>query len=135
MGPFTSWPSSKGKKAKKLSAALTKRLVFAVPTRAEILFFGAWPPFAASFLLVHVISKAIQSTFDISRPQHHRPVSNWPIGFLVPNVRLAIADGHDGFLPIHCCSVRIDRLQTIHLISDWISEANIKGESKKKRGK
>ena len=81
MGPFTSWPSSKGKKAKKLSAALTKRLVFAVPTRAEILFFGAWPPFAASFLLVHVISKAIQSTFDISRPQHHRPVSNWPIGF------------------------------------------------------
>ena len=85
MGPFTSWPSSKGKKAKKLSAALTKRLVFAVPTRAEILFFGAWPSLAASFLLVHVISKAIQSTFDISRPQHHRPVSNWPIGFSVPN--------------------------------------------------
>jgi hypothetical protein len=139
--PFTSWPSSKAKRRKNcLPHSRTVSFSLFRPERhRHFLILRCLALIRCLFLFGHLIWQAIQSTFDISRPQHHRPVCNWPIRFCCrPGlVRPAIADRRDGYSYrfVLGCSVRIDRnrLQTIHLISDWISEANIKGESRKKK--
>ena len=114
--PFTSWPSSKAKRRKNcLPHSRTVSFSLFRPERhRHFLILRCLALIRCLFFFGHLIWQAIQSTFDISRPQHHRPVCNWPIRFCCatwPRPSGNCRSARRIFLPIRTRLLRAHRSQ------------------------